>query len=69
LYNGEKIAFCPMCGEKLNRLPVELIEVAQPIIEWLAANYDPHTAIIIELGSIRVVRDEIGVTMPTKNGA
>jgi hypothetical protein len=39
----------------------EFEALATPLYEWLIANTDPHTSIIIDWDSMRVVSDEIGI--------
>lgn len=36
----------------------ELKELANPLIEYLKNNYDPHTTIILNDQGIKIVRDE-----------
>lgn len=38
-----------------------LKEISKPIIEFLKENYNPHTTIIINQDSIKVVSDEINI--------
>lgn len=39
----------------------EIEEITKPIIEYLKKNYNPHTSIIIDCNSIRVVSDEVSI--------
>lgn len=44
----------------------KLIELAEPIIEWLLKNYDCMCKVIIEDGNIEVIRTEARMPIDTK---
>lgn len=46
---------------KLNEKQRELRKLAQPLIEFLRENYNPHSSIIIDYDFAKVVIDEIGI--------
>ena len=39
----------------------ELEKIANPIINYIKENYNPHTTVIISEDSIKVVTDEISI--------
>lgn len=39
----------------------EIEKLTKPIVEYLKKNYNPHTSLIIDSNSIRVVSDEISI--------
>lgn len=41
----------------------KLEELCKPIAEYLKQNYDPHCSIIISDSYIKLVRDEIGISI------
>lgn len=41
----------------------ELEQISKPIVEFLKANYNPHTTVIISENSIKVVNDEICIPL------
>lgn len=42
---------------------VELNEMAKPVINFIKNNYNPHTTVIINEDSIKVVTDEINIPL------
>lgn len=42
---------------------VELSEMAKPVIDFIKNNYNPHTTVIINEDSIKVVTDEINIPL------
>lgn len=41
----------------------ELSEMAKPVINFIKNNYNPHTTVIINEDSIKVVTDEINIPL------
>ncbi len=39
----------------------EIEKISRPIIDFLKENYNPHTAMIINQDSIKVVSDEVNI--------
>nr|DAI88317.1 MAG TPA: hypothetical protein [Caudoviricetes sp.] len=42
---------------------VELNKIAKPVINFIKNNYNPHTTVIINEDSIKVVTDEINIPL------
>lgn len=42
---------------------VELKKIAKPVINFIKNNYNPHTTVIINEDSIKVVTDEINIPL------
>lgn len=40
---------------------MELEEIAKPIVKYLKNNYNPHTSLIIDCNSIRLIEDKISI--------
>ena len=41
----------------------ELEQIAKPLIDFIKENYNPHTSIVINEDSIKVVIDEINIPL------
>ena len=41
----------------------EIEKITKPIVEYLKKNYNPHTSVIIDCNSIRVVSDEVSIPL------
>ena len=50
-------------GEKMEEKIKELKKIANPIINYIKENYNPHTTVIIGEDSIKVVTDEISIPL------
>lgn len=44
----------------------ELKKISEPVISFIKENYNPHTAVIINEDSIKVVTDEINIPIINK---
>lgn len=49
----------------MNEKITELKKISEPVISFIKENYNPHTTVIINEDSIKVVTDEINI--PTIN--
>ena len=47
--------------EKMEKKTKELQALCEPLIKYLKENYDPHSAIVVSDGDIKLVRTEIGI--------
>lgn len=69
----EDYKYCPICGFRLeekalmnNKQAIEqLKEICKPIVEWLKENYVPYYTVVIKDEHIRLVRDEVGISIET----
>ncbi|KQB77524.1 hypothetical protein [Clostridium butyricum] len=43
----------------------QLKEICKPIVEWLKENYGPYYTVVIKDEHIRLVRDEVGISIET----
>lgn len=41
----------------------ELEQIAKPLIDFIKENYNPHTSVVINEDSIKVVTDEINIPL------
>ena len=41
----------------------ELKELSKPLVEWLEKNGNPHTAILIEMDSIKILETTYGIPL------
>ena len=55
-----------MGDEKIQQLFKEIRKISDPIIKFLKENYNPHTTVIINEDSIKVVSDEIFIPVDIK---
>ena len=52
--------------EKMDEKITELKKISEPVISFIKENYNPHTAVIINEDSIKVVTDEINIPIINK---
>lgn len=56
-----------MTMEEINAKHSELQEAAKPLLEILNRDYDPMCTAIVTEGFVRIVRSEIGATLPIRD--
>ncbi|WP_288786256.1 hypothetical protein [uncultured Bacteroides sp.] len=52
------------CVKQRDSLPdmEEFKKVAQPLIVWVNANCGPHEKVVVEMGKVTLIGDEMGFT-------
>lgn len=53
------------CVQRRKELPnmEEFKKAVKPLIEWRNANCDPHEKVVVEMGRIMLVSEEMGFTL------
>lgn len=45
----------------------ELKQAVQPILDFLYKYGDPHTAVVVDMGSVKVVQDTMGMPLEIRD--